>query len=311
MEEQTKDLQEYADAHCGGDRYRAIYEIMSSGEQYALDPYVDGMTQEDATFAVYLLREDAIKFYGGEKGFRNAVKVETLAAQMDVSAETAENPFRKKLLPDSLLLAGAVLMPAVLTYFLNRWQVGTSWLVVVQSVLIGICSLRLAETLMRFFRFRKMKRLQRKQTYNETPDGSIRPFEACMEGYRALFKSATPQEAEARLAVAAKKNWLAFGLWFAFVALTVIACLISMAGTAACVIGCTAVVFFALWQIRSAGKATFLTRDAVSGVPADDPKKQSLEKRQSLCVLAMMGIGALYLMVGAFGVAISISLLVR
>lgn len=308
MEEPNKDIQQYADEHCGGDRFRAVYDIMSSGVECALDPYVDSMSQEDATFAVILLQDDAIRIYGGEKSYKNVVKHYSLLSSLGLEEEALQkpNPFVKPLLKQLVLLVCAIVVPALLTIVLPD----SSWLPVLQSILLGLFAMSTANALLPVLRFQKVKRF-----FKHLPDpdpateSQAISYEDALAMYEALSTpKSTPEEAEEALRRSKKANISALVYYPLFVLLTLTAIILSNLHVVAGCVGCALVAAFFMWKMSSAFKAVLSTRDAVAGLNCQFP---AMANRQSGCTLGMIGLGALYLLTGGIGIALCITFMVR
>ena len=314
MSETEKKLQEYADTHCQGDRRRAIYELMHTGQEGSFDPYVDELSQEEANFTLAIIQLNMIKASGGEENFRKYWKAEELATKLDTSTQAVEqdgkNPFLRKLLWGLLVMACAVVIPIVL---MNIWADAT-WLPGLQSVLIGLASLQLADGLVNTLRFcrlkRKVKNLPPLQENTEPAS-----YEECLAHYEKLGKDEKKlpitSVADANTVLkTARKQKIKGLLWLpVYLIVILLAGVLAMkAGLTGSIIGCVAVLLFAFWQMRAVWRATLQTRDVVAGLPADDEQWTRMNNRQSIGVFTMLLLCGVYLIAAVVGVMLCISL---
>ena len=164
MEEKQYNLQAYADEHCGGDRFLAIYQLISSDEKGALDPYVDGMTRAEANFTFHYLRLIAIQAYGSEKAYRNELKINRLLLELEQTEESVKNtkgnPFVKRLWKELAKLLAAILLPlaAMLLFSLTAETVA-----IAESILIGLQAFNMADAIISVGKYRKLKKLMEQQ----------------------------------------------------------------------------------------------------------------------------------------------------
>ena len=157
-ETQLPKLQEYANAHCNGDRFLAIYQLMLTSGEAGFDPYVDELTEEDANFVVCLLTMDMFRLYGKE-GTYQMIKTNQLAASMGTTSDEVEarkgNPYTKGFLIGLALLAGAVGLSVLLTCIPIH---NDSIAEIGASAAIGLASMNLASKIIPFLRYARLKR---------------------------------------------------------------------------------------------------------------------------------------------------------
>ena len=187
QETQLPTLQEYADSHCNGDRFLAIYQLMLTSGEAGFDPYVDELTQEDANFVVCLLTMDMYRLYG-KKGTYQMIKTNQLAASLGTTTEEVEarkgNPYTKGFLVGLGLLAGAVGLSVLLACLPIADE---SLAEIGASVAIGLASMNLASKIIPFLRYSKLKRKVAKLP-QINPDAAAKAepdsFEDAMAFYR-------------------------------------------------------------------------------------------------------------------------------
>lgn len=309
--EENKDIQEYADAHCGGDRLRAIYDIISSGEECCFDPYVDSLTTEEANFTLLLLRNEAVWVYGGEASYKKALRHYSILASLGLEEEDLKkpNPFTKPLLKQLALLLCAVLIPAVLIGVLDA-----SWIASVQPILIGLTAMSTANALLSFLRFNKVKKyLASIDDLKPTGQPVHLTFEEAMAQYNSIMPpKSTPAEAEKALHDSKKANISVLSWYPAFCLLTTVSIFAAYMNPVAGSVCCALIAAFFMWKVPYAFKAVLRAKKAVDGLPgAGQPQQNSFEKRQNGCAFAMIGLGLLYLLGGLFSIAMNITMMVR
>ena len=294
MENQTTenmDIQEYADAHCGGDRLRAIHSILCSDEKIPFDPYVDSLTKDEANFTFLLVCKHAIIHYGGEKSYQKALRCYSTLSSLGLEEEDLKkpNPFVKPLLKHLAFLACAVFIPVVAQLFLTD----VSWLTSLLSLL----------------RFNKVKKFFASLPAR-TDDTPVKvSFDEVLEQYNEYLRSkTTPEVAEKALQQSKKANISAL-IWLpAFSLLNLVSMFASYANVIAGSVCCTLIPAFFMWKIPRAFRAVRRGKEAVDGLPDGGQAVQTpMEKRQQGCALGMFGVALLYLLGGLFSIAISIS----
>lgn len=322
MEKRPETLQSYADKHCGGDRCMAMHRLLFTGGDGALDYYVREMTAEERNFVTAMVQLQDIRAFGGEANFQSVLKAEKLAASLEVSTkdirEGMENPFRKNLRKELLKLAAAVVLPAVGALVLKLLGYGYEWIFAVQAILIGLGAMNTAAALLLFFRYRKLEKLVA-QLPQPQPTDTYPTYEECRAHYTALRNHrhgevpvTTAEEAHGAMNEARRTNWIALALVLALAAVAAAGLVAStVLGIGAAVPSCAAILAFGFWQMRRVWKAAIRTRDVTSGIPFDDEGKQYAEKRQNFFALAMVGLGALYVLLTFAGCALCIGLALK
>ena len=98
MKNPNSSLQQYADEHCNGDRFRAIYEIYQNGEKNRLEPYIDQMTKDESFFVLFIIKRDLTSMYGGTENLGKTILAEQVASFTDMTLEDIdqadENPYK-------------------------------------------------------------------------------------------------------------------------------------------------------------------------------------------------------------------------
>ena len=182
-------LQSYADEQWDGDRRRAVYELLFHAGEGAMDPYVDGMNREDATFVYHMMRLHAIRSYGSEAVYKKALEAEALAHQLKVTTDDVRagkgEPGKKRLLIDIGILSAVVVLPPLISLALTAMDLSSEWLFTLQSILITLCSLNVTGDLLARGRYRKLKKLLSKLP---EPSKDITPptFEECLANAAAV-----------------------------------------------------------------------------------------------------------------------------
>ena len=313
---ETTKLKAYADAHWEGDRYRAIYELLHSGQENVFDEYVDELTQEEADFAFTVVRTGTVRAMGGEENFRKQLKAEQLAIKLNTDTQTVaaakHNPYRKSLwLCLALLVAAIVLPPLLASLFADR-----DWLYVVQAIAIGLAAGECAEQLLRTLCWRKIRRLL--ATIPAAPEALTPPtYQECLDAYREILRSHKPvkptqlEEVTATLDRAKRQNLLALA-WLPvyIIAILPVAALAMKGGIVGGVVGFAAMLGCFLLVCHRCFTRVLATRDALNGLPRDTQGYEKLNTRQSLCVLAMLCLLGLYLIVAFVGCGMCISFMV-
>ena len=303
-------LQQYADEHCGGDRFRAIYELMLHSGEGGFDPYVDELSQEEADFVVSLLTLDAMRIYGKD-GFCKRVKAEQLAASLGTSTDEVKanrrNPFRKGLLIGILLVLGAIAADVLLAVL--PLGISGSTAAIIGSALTGLAATALAERVILFAKYNRLRKMTAELPEGD-PEGCANSepesFEEAMAFYRQgeVDEPIDKAEAETRLRSAKKQNIKAL-LWMPVYLLAIILCavLASKTGMIGKIAGVLILIGFLLWQWVAMFRRVRAARAVGNLRDADSLAKQAMEQRQGLIVLAMICIGGLYLILAVIGCA--------
>ena len=163
MKNPNSSLQQYADEHCNGDRFRAIYEIYQNGEKNRLEPYIDQMTKDESFFVLFIIKRDLTSMYGGTENLGKTILAEQVASFTDMTLEDIdqadENPY-KPLSKKGLLITAIGIVISVTSIFFNDSSVASA-IAISGSVVIGTGALALANTIMSYFNFKKAKRLSK------------------------------------------------------------------------------------------------------------------------------------------------------
>ena len=161
MKSNAPSLQQYADEHCNGDRFRAIHEIYQNGEKNRLEPYIDQLTKDESLFVLFILRRDLSAMYGGTDNLGKTIVAEQVASFTGISLEEIkqadENPFKRPTKTGLLMLALGIVISVSAVFF--KGSSIASAIAVVGSIVIGTGALSIANTIMGYFNFKKAKRL--------------------------------------------------------------------------------------------------------------------------------------------------------
>lgn len=300
-------FQEYADLHFGGNRMRAVHELLYYSEN-GLSAYIDDLTQEEASFIVYLLQKHAFSAYGGEAGFAKALHAETLAETLELNTDDIHpdtpNPFVKSLKRKLLGLLGAIVFSVAASLLAPHIQADLSF---IGEILIGLCSLSVAGEVFSIFRFNRLKKevsqLPDAETLKANTPEAI-PFEEAYAGFmRNNQPEITLQEGKARMKDAVKQIAVAI-VYLLILGAVDLLCIEAIAETGLFTLFCcmAIVLAYCLWQGYMLFKMAFATK-AVSGIcDADEQTKKSIIKRQQL--IAIVSVIVILLYVAAFFLSI-------
>ena len=161
MKNPNSNLQQYADEHCNGDRFRAIYEIYQNGEHGRLEPYIDQLTKDESLFVLFILRRDLSTMYGGTENLGKTILAEHVASFTDMSLEdiqqTDENPYKHTIKRGLIILSLGIVVTVSAVFF--KGSDFASAIAVLGSIIIGTGSLSIANTIMGYFNFKKAKKI--------------------------------------------------------------------------------------------------------------------------------------------------------
>ena len=291
-------LQEYADLHHGGDRLRAIYDLMyNSDVPGGFDPYVDELSEIEACFTMTILEEHAIKQYGGVKEYRNALKAEQLAAQLDVETDAvrngAKNPYFKNWL---LSLLGLVVAVGVSVAADIWWHISY-----IGEVAIGLASMYVAGLSISCLRFWRLKRLLARiptvDASEEASDTDVPDFDTVLASFYARGYTypeggymgdptqphiAMPSEEEVQSNQLLAKKRLIRGLWMlplCALAAFVLLMLATVNGIVG-IVGALALFAWIAWIVVSMFRALRRVR-TIDGIK-DDALRKQCENRQNI-----------------------------
>lgn len=186
MKKTKPSLQQYADEHCNGDRFRAIYEIYQNGEKKRLEPYIDQMTKDESFFVLFILRKDLSSMYGGTENLGKTLLAEQVASFTDMSLEeikqTDKNPYKKPLKKGLIILVLGMVISVASVFFKESVA---STIAIAGSIVIGMGALTLANTIMGYFNFKKAKRMSEDlKPPKEVELTTQHTFEEQMEAFR-------------------------------------------------------------------------------------------------------------------------------
>lgn len=155
-------LQEIADQHFSGNRYRAIYHLL---DNEGIEDYINEFSKEEAQFVLYVGEKHVIDTYGGEAAFCDAIMADIEAQDLGVTMETirqkTKNPFAKKALLGIFALIIAIALAILRT---TKKSASFDILLPLSSVFIGIASLNFIN----FFRYKKLQKKAKKLPSIET-----------------------------------------------------------------------------------------------------------------------------------------------
>ena len=160
-------LDEIANEKFNGNVQETIkYLMLNSGPQ-GFDPYVDELTQEEASFVVDLLHSEAIQIYGSEKRYKEEIVKNTALTTFGVTEEEVlkapKNPYKASVLKNFLkmfLAEGGIL--ALGAAGLNPEILGLAG-----SVVTGLCAMTIASDMVNYFKYKKMVNLVQKHSHEE------------------------------------------------------------------------------------------------------------------------------------------------
>lgn len=186
-----REIDRIAQEQFNGDMEKTLYALLFDGNLGGLDPHVDDLNKEEATFVYLCMRCAAIQAYGGEETYKKALKTEKLAAKVDMTTDEARNcqcnPYRKKLLLEAGKLFGAVLLPIFVALCLRKLGVGYGWIYSVQAILIGLCAINTAKAALSILRFHRLKKLL--VDIPETRKDSVPTFDECIAHCQHIHSS--------------------------------------------------------------------------------------------------------------------------
>lgn len=191
QEIQQVTLQEYADANCNGDRFRAIYELTLNSGEGGFDPYVDELTEDEANFVVALLTLDGFRIYGKD-GFYQMIKTNQLAASLGTTVEEVQaqekNPHAKGFLWGIGLVVGAIALSVLLAVLPT--DNGADLAATGGSVAVGLASMNFATKLLSFLKYNKLRKMVAKLPDVDPEHANKEPesFEEAMAFYKETMQ---------------------------------------------------------------------------------------------------------------------------
>lgn len=307
-------LQEYADQYCGGDRFRAIYELVDSDVAGSFDRHIDDLSQEEARFVLWLVQNSAVKAYGGQKIFDKALKANTLAETLGVDIDSLQsetpNPFAKKLVLSIIGIFAAIAITVVISIINQHFNTKIAY---IGEVLIGLASMSVAGNITQFFRFCKLKKLASDLPSSEAlkaKEYNPPPFEEAFALFNQSNASAPDierEEAECLLRTS-KKQIVKTLLWLMVFVVVAVICVFVAYGTGIVggVIGALCLIAFFIWQMVTLFRRLIKSK-AVGNVRGVDVQQQkAMDTQQSLLALAAIIIAGLYLISTVVGCLVSI-----
>ncbi len=156
-------LDTFADERFGGDTRAALAYLSVSKSGDVLDDYLDELTSEESAYVYQLMRQRAIRNYGGEENYRKVLEFQQQLARLDMTEEEFRaaqvNPYKMRLAKRLAYLAGLAAL-TVLLYFLDHEL--RLLPLIFSSILTVLFAINAVSDAVRFFVFRKAKILQKK-----------------------------------------------------------------------------------------------------------------------------------------------------
>lgn len=328
-------LQDYADAYWQGDRQKALYDLLfyASAEKGKMDDYIDELSTEEANFVYCSMVKGSHYAYGSQDGFRDALRAEMHAANLDMELDdiraNKQNPFLKPLLVELVKMVGVIALIVPVT-FLNKAKVlpiNPSILNGIPAVLSGLVALDLGSNLINFFRYRKARKLA-KNAPIANKEAATPSFEECLEYYQMRKKEDVPKqipslkqplfvpqptttvaEANAAVKAAGKQNWVAIAYLFLAGFIYFLSMFAAYMHWIAGVIFCAGGLALAIWQLRAMFKACKHAKDALKGHRNKEPSEIKMHNRQGFAVMAFIFIAAIYVVVSLIGIFLTIAII--
>lgn len=152
----------FANEHFDGDIKKALLYLLDKPTIGKLDDFVDELTRDEANFAYLELRKKAITYYGGLENYRAELRKQSILCSLDTTEEDVRcnsiNPFRKPMLKYFLGILASICL-SVLLYFVGPLVgLSASTAAIGSSLLVCIYSLSAAETIIKFFKYRRIKK---------------------------------------------------------------------------------------------------------------------------------------------------------
>jgi len=161
----------FANEHFDGDIKKALLYLLDNPTIGKMDDFVDELTREEANFVYLELRKKAITHYGGLESYRAELRKQSTLCSLDTTEEdvrcSSVNPFKKPMLKYFFALLASICL-SVLLYFVGPLAgISASTVAIGASLFIGIFSLSAAETIIKFFKYRRIKKQIDREYSNE------------------------------------------------------------------------------------------------------------------------------------------------
>lgn len=272
--EENLTIQEYADKYCGGDRYRAIWEMCQASKDGEFSKHIDELNQEESLFVLRYVDSPTtkmIKNYGVE--FSKAYITMGKDFLIDVDKEE-KNPFTQAISKPSLILVFAIAF-MVLANILD-----IKWLLVTASSVLGIVSINMANIIMGFFKFRKAKRIINRLpvSIEKACECVFLTFEEAMERFNRKPETITEEQADGTIDEYKKTNVIAI-LLLPVCLFFIIVCSAFIQESKFAIIPCIALFVVMISQFIS---CLFVGRD-VTTIPQAKTNTEYYERRKDTC----------------------------
>ena len=310
----TVTVQEYADLYCGGDRFRAIYELLDCEEKGSFDRHIDDLSQEEARFVLWFVRDAANIAYGGQAAFNKAVKANALAESLGVEIDDLQpdtpNPFAKKLRWSILSIFAAIAITVLISVINKHFNANISY---IGEVLIGLAAMSVAGHITQFFRFRKLKKLAATLPTTEMLNAktySMPPFEEAFALFRqsnTYLPEIEKDEAERLLRNSRRQlgKTLLWSVGYLFaIMISVFAAFTT--GIVGGIIGSLGLIAFGVWQMITLYRSLLKSKAVGNVKNVDEQQQKRMDTRQSLYALAAICLTGLYLILALIGCLTSI-----
>lgn len=305
MVEETRDLfQEYADAHCGGDRRQAVYRLMTEDEASVTEEMMATIPPEEVEFALLGYELQGIRNYGGKENYKIIARIHDLrgklgAGQLDPT--TLPNPFGKEIWVDILRILGVVLIPAVLIFLYPALGESLGLLIAMGGILTTIGLLR---SVQQYVRYNQLLALWKKMP-NQTP---VEPptFQQCQQFITAnQGRSIFWQDVVAASARQKKANWVELAILpLFFVVMTLLLAIGQNFGIVGRVMGAALTLVVAFWRVFTLLNHKNQVAQLYDCVP-NTLRKLQLKKQCSgghLATNLLLGVYALLVFAGMFAI---------
>ena len=161
----------FADEHFDGDIKKALLYLLDKPTIGKMDDFVDELTREEANFVYLEMRQKAITHFGGLENYRAELRKQYILCSLNTTEEDVRrdsiNPFRKPMLKYLFALLASICLSVLLYLVGPLVGVSASTVAIGASLFIGIFSLSAAETIIKFFKYRRIKKQIDREYSNE------------------------------------------------------------------------------------------------------------------------------------------------
>lgn len=272
--EENLNIQEYADKHCGGDRFRAIWEMCQASKDGEFSKHIDELNQDEALFVLRYVDSPTSKMaknYGAEF----SVAYITMGKDFLIDVDKKEkNPFAQAVSKFSLMSVFAI------AFIVFASVLDIKWLLVIASSFLGVFAINMANIIMGFFKFRKAKRIiNRLPVSIEKACECVFPtFEEAMERFNRKPETITEEQADGTIDEYKKKNVIAI-LLLPVCLFFIIVCSAFIQESKVAILPCLASFVVMISQFIS---CLFVGRD-VTTIPKSKTNTRYYERRKDTC----------------------------